>query len=336
MNRNISARDILGLAGSYLWALALILAGSLIGSFLAPAIAGALYGLISGDSMNLMRDVLKARDPTMLGLPAQGAGYSTSWAGIIYTAGRYLPHLGIWAAFLLYLALSKTSRPILATLGLGYGGNTLRGLALGLGLGFALNGICILAAALSESIQLSFIGVNVLGLVLVFACVFIQSSAEEFAIRCYLFERTLRTCGSTTFSIVSSSALFALLHLTNRGASFVSCLNIFLVGAFFCLLVAKLRSPWTAFGCHTAWNFTQAVLFGLPNSGYTSPFALFGLASGTTPQAGFAYDPIFGIEASPLCGIIFAVACLALILYARRRNLEPDNIWTEGALPSVS
>lgn len=336
MNRNISARDILGLAGSYLWALALILAGSLIGSFLAPAIAGALYGLISGDSMNLMRDVLKAGDPTMLGLPAQGAGYSTSWAGIIYTAGRYLPHLGIWGAFLLYLAVSKTSHPILKVLRPGYGGNTLRGLALGLGLGFALNGICILAAALSESIQLSFIGVNVLGLVLVFACVFIQSSAEEFAIRCYLFERTLRTCGSTTFSIVSSSALFALLHLTSRGASFVSCLNIFLVGAFFCLLVAKLRSPWTAFGCHTAWNFTQAVLFGLPNSGYTSPFALFGLASGTTPQAGFAYDPIFGIEASPLCGIIFAAACLALILYARRRNLEPDNIWAEGALPSVS
>ncbi len=324
MNRNISARDILGLAGSYLWALALILAGSLIGSFLAPAIAGALYGLISGDSMNLMRDVLKAGDPTMLGLPAQGAGYSTSWAGIIYTAGRYLPHLGIWGAFLLYLAVSKTSHPILKVL------------RPGLGLGFALNGICILAAALSESIQLSFIGVNVLGLVLVFACVFIQSSAEEFAIRCYLFERTLRTCGSTTFSIVSSSALFALLHLTSRGASFVSCLNIFLVGAFFCLLVAKLRSPWTAFGCHTAWNFTQAVLFGLPNSGYTSPFALFGLASGTTPQAGFAYDPIFGIEASPLCGIIFAAACLALILYARRRNLEPDNIWAEGALPSVS
>jgi hypothetical protein len=96
MDRNISARDILGLAGSYLWALALILAGSLIGSFLAPAIAGALYGLVSGDSMSLMWDALKAGDPTVLGLPAPGAGYSISWASIIYTAGRYLPHLGIW------------------------------------------------------------------------------------------------------------------------------------------------------------------------------------------------------------------------------------------------
>jgi hypothetical protein len=51
MDRNISARDILGLAGSYLWALALILAGSLIGSILVPAIVGALYGLVSGDSI---------------------------------------------------------------------------------------------------------------------------------------------------------------------------------------------------------------------------------------------------------------------------------------------
>lgn len=78
------------------------------------------------------------------------------------------------------------------------------------------------------------------------------------------------------------------------------------------------------------------MLFGLPNSGYTTPFALFGIASGTAPQAGFAFDPVFGIEASPLCGIIFAAACLALILNARRRNLEPDNIWAEEALPSVS
>lgn len=336
MDRNISARDILGLAGSYLWALALILAGSLIGSILVSAIAGALYGLVSGDSMSLMWDALKAGDPTVLGLPAPGAGYSISWASIIYTAGRYLPHLGIWGAFLLYLAVSKTSHPILKVLRPGYGGNTLRGLALGLGLGFALNGICVLAAALSESIQLSFIGVDVLGLVLVFACVFIQSSAEELAVRCYLYEWTLRTTRSPALSIILSSALFALLHLTNRGASFVSCLNIFLTGVLFCLLMARFRSPWAAFGCHTGWNFTQAVLFGLPNSGYTTPFALFGLASGTTPQTSFAYDPIFGIEASPFCGVVCAAACVALILYARRRNLEPDNIWTEGALPSVS
>ena len=58
--------------------------------------------------MRLMWEALKAGDPTALGLPAPGAGYSASWADIIYTAGRYLYHLGIWAAFLLYLALSKT------------------------------------------------------------------------------------------------------------------------------------------------------------------------------------------------------------------------------------
>lgn len=104
MDRNISARDILGLAGSYLWALALILAGSLVGSFLVPAIAGALYG------------------------------------------------------------------------------------------------------------------------------------------------QTLRTTRSSALSTVLSSALFSLLHLTNQGASLISCLSIFLVSAFFCLLVAKLRSPWAAFG----------------------------------------------------------------------------------------
>lgn len=187
--------------------------------------------------MRLMWEALKAGDPTALGLPAPGAGYSTSWTGIIYTCRPpSLPsgHLG--------------SLPPLS------------------------------------------------------------GALEDLAIRCYLYERTLRTTRSSALSIVLSSALFSLLHLTNQCASLISCLSIFLVGAFFCLLVAKLRSPWAAFGCHAAWNFTQAVLFGLPNSGYTTPFALFGIASGTAPQAGFAFDPVFGIEASPLCGIIFAAA----------------------------
>lgn len=336
MNRRISLRDILSLAGSYLWTIALIIAGSLVGAVLTSALISALYGLMAKDGMHLMRDALMGEGPAALGLPAQGIGYSISWTSIVYTAGRYLAPVGIWAAFLLYLAHSKTSRPILGILGPHYGSNTLRHFVLGLGLGCALNGICVLAAALSGSIHLSFIGTDALGLILVFVCVFIQASAEELAVRCYLYERTLRTCGSSTLSIVLTSALFALLHLTNQGASLVSCLNIFLIGTFFCLLVAKLRSPWSAFGCHTAWNFTQAVLFGLPNSGVTTPFALFGLAAGTAPQAGFAYDPVFGIEASPFCGMVCAAACVALILYARNRKLVPDNIWQDKTAPSAS
>jgi membrane protease YdiL (CAAX protease family) len=198
MNRRISLRDILSLAGSYLWTIALIIAGSLVGAVLTSALISALYGLMAKDGMHLMRDALMGEGPAALGLPAQGTGYSISWTSIVYTAGRYLAPVGIWAAFLLYLAHSKTSRPILGILGPHYGSNTLRHFVLGLGLGCALNGICVLAAALSGSIHLSFIGTDALGLILVFVCVFIQASAEELAVRCYLYERTLRTCGSST------------------------------------------------------------------------------------------------------------------------------------------
>jgi hypothetical protein len=96
MDRNISARTSSALPAAISGPLHSSSQEALIGSFLAPAIAGALYGLVSGDSMSLMWDALKAGDPTVLGLPAPGAGYSISWASIIYTAGRYLPHLGIW------------------------------------------------------------------------------------------------------------------------------------------------------------------------------------------------------------------------------------------------
>ena len=160
MNRRISLRDILSLAGSYLWTIALIIAGSLVGAVLTSALISALYGLMAKDGMHLMRDALMGEGPAALGLPAQGTGYSISWTSIVYTAGRYLAPVGIWAAFLLYLAHSKTSRPILGILGPHYGSNTLRHFVLGLGLGCALNGICVLAAALSGSIHLSFIGTD--------------------------------------------------------------------------------------------------------------------------------------------------------------------------------
>ena len=96
----------------------------------------------------------------------------------------------------------------------------------------------------------------------------------------------------------------------------------------------KLDSPWAAFGLHASWNFTQTVLLGLPNSGGTTPFVVFGVALGTTPVAGFAYDPGFGIEGSAMATVVLLAGC-ALVWWLGERNVTPTDIWAgEGAANS--
>lgn len=98
-------------------------------------------------------------------------------------------------------------------------------------------------------------------------------------------------------------------------------------GVLFALVVWKLDSPWAAFGLHASWNFTQTVLLGLPNSGGTTPFVVFGVALGTTPVAGFAYDLGFGIEGSAMATVVLLAGCALVWWLGERRNVTPTDIW---------
>ena len=208
-------------------------------------------------------------------------------------------------------------------------------LGLGLLLGFVLNSACALVAVLGGSVSLSLVGVNVAGIVVVFLAVFVQSSAEELVCRCYLYQRTLQTSGSHVVAIALSAAFFTMLHLANSGVTVLALANLALFGVLFALVVWKLDSPWAAFGLHASWNFTQTVLLGLPNSGGTTPFVVFGVALGTTPVAGFAYDPGFGIEGSAMATVVLLAGCALVWWLGERRNVTPTDIWAgEGAANS--
>ncbi len=45
---------------------------------------------------------------------------------------------------------------------------------------------------------------------------------------------------------------------------------------------------------HTAWNFMQNIVLGLPNSGANVPYSIFKLEEGASNS--FFYDTGFGIE----------------------------------------
>ncbi|MDE6659495.1 MAG: hypothetical protein K2K01_05225, partial [Eubacterium sp.] len=106
---------------------------------------------------------------------------------------RYSSFAGIWIIAILYMRFTKKNRPILKTLGKSASGNTLKNFLLGIGIGFGLNGVCILAAWLHKDIALHFDTFQPGYLLLIFIAVFIQSSAEELLCRGFLYQRLMRS-----------------------------------------------------------------------------------------------------------------------------------------------
>ena len=146
-------------------------------------------------------------------------------------------------------------------------GNTLRMGLLGLLIGFGLNGLCILLSVISGDIKLTFQGMDPLLLAVFLAAVLIQSSGEELVNRCFLYQKLRRRYRHPAVAILGNSLLFGIIHMTNPGASLGGLLQIIIAGLLFSLIIYYYGSFWAACGFHTGWNFTQSILFGLPNSG---------------------------------------------------------------------
>ena len=90
----------------------------------------------------------------------------------------------------------------------------------------------------------------------------------------------------------------------------VFCLNVFLVGVILYLIMKTTDSIWICCGFHTAWNFFQQFLYGLPNSGQTSGLALF---AGADAKTNFFFDADMGIEGS-LSATALIVAVILLLI----------------------
>lgn len=241
----------------------------------------------------------------------------------------YFTFIGIWAVMLLWLVLTKKNRPILKTLWTAPEGNNLKNLLIGFGLGFGLNGLCILAAWLHGDIKLYFDSFRPIWLLLIFGAVFIQSSAEELMCRSFLYQRLLRTY-SAPVAIIGNSALFALLHLGNQGVTVLSLINIFAVGILFSFMVYYMDSLWCAMAMHTAWNYCQNIVFGLPNSGIVSRFSVLKLDAATAVDS-FAYNVGFGVEGTVLADLVLIAACAALYLWGKKYGVKPIEIWSKEA-----
>ena len=189
-------------------------------------------------------------------------------------------------------------------------------LLIGFLIGFVMNSICILIAYLNHDIKLTFSGGNILILLFAFFCVFIQSGCEEVSYRLYLYQRIKKIFNPIWVAIIVNSVYFSLTHSLNDGVNLIALTDILLDGIFVSLLIYYYDDIWICIGQHTAWNFTQNFIFGLPNSGLQSLYSIF-RAEGLSNS--FAYDIEFGIESS-IVSIIITLIGIAIVYLINKRK----------------
>ena len=239
-----------------------------------------------------------------------------------YIFSSYLMFIGIWAVLLLRLWAVKKDRPLLAAAGPKARGNTAGMLLVGAGLGFGLNALCVLIAWLHKDIILYFDAFQPLPLLALFIVVFIQSAAEELLCRCFLYGKLLRSYRSPWVAILGNALFFGLIHLGNDGVTALSVVNIVVVALLFSLIVYYTGSLWCAFMVHTVWNYTQNILFGLPNSGIVSPYSVFKLDAASAMNS-FAYNVGFGIEGTVVAVVVLGLATAAVYVWGQRSAGTP-------------
>ena len=235
------------------------------------------------------------------------------------TLQYYLWFIGIWVVFLLYFS-TGANRFMFGIIGKGMQGNRLRNIIVGLFFGYLMNTLCVAVAVYHGDIHIYFEGTEILGLVILFLAVFMQSAAEELMYRGFMYQRLRRGYRNPAVAIMGNSLFFAGVHIFNPGVSFQAIMNITLMGIFFSLLVYYFDSLWMAMAAHTAWNYTQNIVFGLPNSGLVSKFSLFKLDAASA-RTSFAYDVNFGIEATTLAACVTVFICAVIIFTCRRDRM---------------
>ena len=100
--------------------------------------------------------------------------------------------------------------------------------------------------------------------------VFIVGAAfEEAFFRGYILQ-TFARARLAWLAIALTSLFFAVGHLGNNNASYLSTVNTALAGIWFSIAYLKTRTLWLPFGLHLMWNWFQGAIFGIEVSGITS------------------------------------------------------------------
>ena len=239
--------------------------------------------------------------------------------------GMYFSFIGIWIVGILYMLIFKANRPMLKAVRHNRRGNTFAWGLRGLLIGFGMNGLCILISALMGDIKLTFNAIDPLLILLFFVCVAIQSGAEELADRVYLYQKLRRRYRHPAVAILGNALVFAAMHLGNPDVGPLPLTQILLIGLLLSLYVYYYGSFWCPVMIHTGWNFSQSIIFGLPNSGIVSAYSIFKLDAASA-RNGLFYNVGFGVEGSVGACAVIAIVLVIVFLRGRQRKYRED-LW---------
>ncbi|MBP2621566.1 CPBP family intramembrane glutamic endopeptidase [Streptococcus panodentis] len=144
----------------------------------------------------------------------------------------------------------------------------------------------------------------------------IQGGTEELVTRAWLLPVAVKKT-NLPIGLVTSSLLFAFLHLGNPGIGFLPILNIALFGFLASLYLLWTDNVWGIVGLHAAWNFTQGNIYGFSVSGTGIDAAAFNFI----PQSelSFLTGGSFGAEASLYCSLVTLLA-IAFLLWRMKKD----------------
>lgn len=150
----------------------------------------------------------------------------------------------------------------------------------------------------------------------------IQGMAEEVLVRGY-FMVSVANRNSILFAVLSSSVVFALLHIFNNGITLLSIVNLILFSIFAAVYMLKKNSIWGISAVHTMWNFAQGNIFGIKVSGMDTKVSLFSFVP--TQNGEIINGSLFGMEGGFAVTIVLLVS-IVLIMRSKERDKtkEPE------------
>lgn len=247
-------------------------------------------------------------------------------AEFVSALGDNFGFIGYWIIAYIYLLLVKSEKSALRAFGREPKGNTVKMLLWGLLIGMVLNALCATVAILHGDIRITYDSFPVIKILLVFISVFVQSSGEEIICRGVLYQRLRKGYKNPWVAILVSPVAFVIVHMGIPGCTIWAIISIYLIGVLFCLMVYYFDSLWIAMAIHTAWNFTQNFIFGLPNSGTIYSFSIFKLDQASVKNTLF-YNSEFGVEAS-ITPIIIFVILNAVVHYMMKKKPQTSlDVW---------
>jgi CAAX protease family protein len=249
-----------------------------LSSFILPVISLVIAGLLTQHVFA----------PLFFGNPKDAAHWAREVFGLYVMFGSVIFLIFLWVRFFegrRIFTLGFTKR------------EAIKKYLSGFGIGILMNTIVVGIMAILGSIEIaeessSIIGINAMGIVIIFLFGFIvQGTAEETLSRGWM----LQVIGSRYkpwIGVVISTIFFAFVHLGNSGVNPASVINLILVSLLLILFVMNDGSLWFACAWHSSWNWVMGNVYGLSVSGSGEKVSIFDLnTTGNEIISGGGFGP---------------------------------------------